>query len=116
MSNVEKVYHITKNMVTLLQQSDEANREELMQQMEKLISKRALLLRDLKEPATDEEHRIGEKIIQLNKYIEKEMKQIFTNIKVDMKQVQQHKESNVSYIDPYRNVQTTGGMYLDSKQ
>ena len=69
----------------------------------------------LNPPYTDEEKVLGEKIYSLNIGIESKMQQLFSDLKVEMKQVQKQKKTKESYTNPYKNVHTSDGTFMDSK-
>lgn len=111
------VYEQTKMMLDLLEQYTlkEKDRDQTMKEMDELIQKRDQLIAPLKEPYTDEEMAIGKKIIQMNEKLEQEMSHIFGEIKTDMKKAKKNKELNYSYLNPYGDIKTTDGMYVDNK-
>lgn len=93
-----------------------ANREEIIEQTNALIEKRETYIAKIETPFSVEEKQIGEQIIDLNIFIQKQMEQLFSDLKVEMKQVKQKKQSNRLYVNPYKSTQAIDGMYMDEKK
>lgn len=92
------------------------NRDEVIEQVEKFIEEREQLLQRIKAPYTDEEKKIGQHIVTVNKTIDQKMAEIFQLLKDEIKQMNRHKKSNPSYENPYQSLQTMDGMFLDEKK
>jgi len=117
MNKVQKVYEITESIHQLLfNQDQKLEREQLIEQVNELIDQRQKEVDQLAPPYTEEETKLGQKTIQFDEAINEELSVLFKNIQADMKEVQQRKAQNKSYINPYGKLKTTDGMYLDSKQ
>lgn len=117
MNRVQSVYDHTITILKLLKEhkNNSKNREDLLKQLNELISERKTLIAALEFPYTEEEKAIGRKVIPLNDQLEKEMEILFNYIKADMKKMKQNKELNYTYIRPYGKPKTTDGMYVDNK-
>lgn len=117
MNRVQSVYNKTITILKLLkEQKDYSNhREDVLSQLNELISERETLMEDLDPPYTEEEKGIGKKIITLNQQLEEEMEILFNYIKDDMKKMKQNRELNYTYIRPYGKPKTIDGMYVDNK-
>lgn len=117
MNKVQKVYDITASIYQLLYEQDkEMEREQLIEKVNELIDQRQKEVDQLAPPYSDAEMKLGQKTIQFDEAINKKMSALFKNIQQDIKEVQQRKVQNKSYINPYGKLKTTDGMYLDSKQ
>lgn len=117
MNNIYKLYNITKELDDLLDQPvTRTNREAIIQQLNELIEKRGKYINKLSPPFSDEEKKIGQTIIRLNKTIQHNMQKLFNGLKVEMKQVKKQKRSNQSYTNPYEKVRSLDGMFLDQKK
>lgn len=116
MANVSKVHGLTVSISELLKNPDQLERDLLIEQIEKLLDEREVLMEDMSGPYSDEEKALGTELVKLNKQIQADMDVLFNEIKLDMKELRQRKESNKTYLNPYGNVKTTDGIYLDSKQ
>lgn len=116
MGEVNVVYDITVQMDRLLQKQSDLERSELIKDLNELMEKREILIQQLSGPYTDEDKETGNRLLNLNKKVSIGMNILFNDVKQDLKQLRQQKESNKSYINPYGNMKTTDGLYLDSKQ
>ena len=116
MSSLLKVYDVTIKLRELLEQDiPTKDREEVINQLNELIAERGKWMDKLIPPYTAEEKELGEKIYSLNMEIQSKMQQLFTDLKVEMKQVQKQKKTKESYTNPYKNVHTSDGTFMDSK-
>lgn len=116
MSVVKELYQMTVQLKSLLEQPISAkNRQTVIGQLTNLIEQRGEHMKHMTPPFTDEEKKLGKEMVQLNAKIEQRMQSLFDELKLEMKQVKQQKKSNLSYINPYKNVQTMDGLYLDRK-
>ena len=117
MNRLDQVYHVTKKIEKMLNQSiTNKNREDIIEKVTVLIEERGRRMEDLTPPFSEQEKLLGKKVVVLNEQIEKEMETLFETLKQDMRQVNKQKESSRTYINPYGNIKSTDGMYLDSKQ
>lgn len=116
MQAVQVVYELTMHMLHLLQKRHQVERHDVIEQLTHFIEKREQVLRKLSPPYSQDEIKIGRKIISLNKTIEQEMNALFTELKQDMKQTKRQRKSTQSYVNPYRSVQTIDGMFMDQKK
>jgi len=115
MSRVNELYSKTKEMLTILQNAREKERENTIDQLNGLIEERDTVIAKIKGPYTEEELKIGQEIVMLNEQIKINMDQLYSDVKSDLKKVKLQKERNRSYINPYGQIKTTDGMYLDTK-
>jgi len=116
MTNLLKVYDVTIKLHELLKKATPSkDREEVINELNALIAERGKWMDQLNPPYTDEEKELGEKIYSLNIGIESKMQQLFSDLKVEMKQVQKQKKTKESYTNPYKNVHTSDGTFMDSK-
>lgn len=116
MDYLEKVYVITIELKELLDQNiTPKNREEVINQLNQLIEARGKWMDQLQPPYTEAEKELGEEIYNLNTGIQNKMQQLFTDLKLEMRQVQKQKKTNESYTNPYRNVHVSDGTFMDSK-
>jgi len=116
MGRLEELHGITLEMARALDKEHQNGRERTIETISELIGKRERVMRNIKAPYTDEEEMIGKKIVQLNEEIKTKMDELYFAVKDDMKRVKRQKERNRSYINPYGEIKTTDGMYLDRKQ
>ncbi|MBO1001549.1 hypothetical protein ACFSKI_16000 [Pseudogracilibacillus auburnensis] len=118
MGRLQQLHDVTVNMLSTLQQLEEKklDRESVIKKMDELIVSRDAIIQKIKAPYTEEEIEIGQQVVQLNEQVKLKMDHLYDDVKSDMKKVKQKKELNRSYINPYGQIKTTDGMYLDSKQ
>lgn len=117
METLKKVYQITIEINKLLEGQDTTiERQQMIEQISSLIEKRGEYLQFIQPPYTESEKTIGREIVQLNKKMEAKMNALFTELKQEMQQMKQQRKSTQSYINPYRDVQTMDGMFMDKKK
>lgn len=117
MKQIEMLYDLTIKLDQILTQPITLkNRDEVIASVTALINERGKYMTNMTPPFTEEEKKMGKEIIERNEKIKWKMNQLFEELKQDMKQVKKQKASSRSYINPYGTIQTTDGMYLDSKQ
>lgn len=111
-----KVHEVTIKIKELLNQRiSSKNREAVIMELNERIAERGTWMEKLNPPYTDEEQTLGEQIYSMNIGIEREMEELFSALKLEMKAVQKQKKSQQSYANPYKAVQVSDGTYLDSK-
>ncbi|WP_067727100.1 flagellar protein FliT [Oceanobacillus damuensis] len=117
MNRAEPIYEITMKIRELLNQPiTPQSRESVIEQLNGLVSDRGKLMDSLTPPYTEDEKRIGSKLVQFNDEIQNRMQILFADLKMEMKQVKKQKKSNQSYTNPYKSVQVMDGMFMDSKK
>lgn len=117
MDRIQQVYEVTNKIKTLLDQNITAkSRESVIEELNDLIEKRGNYMEKLTPPYTEEEKEIGKELVMMNNHIQKKMHLLFAELKLEMKQVKKQKKSNQSYTNPYKNVHTMDGMFMDSKK
>lgn len=117
MTRLDELYKLTVELHDILQtEVTNQNREEIISKVNDLINKREQVIPFVKPPFSDDENKIGKEVIKLNQEIEIKLEQMFTQLKNEMRKIQQQKKSNRSYINPYGPIKTIDGMYVDSKQ
>ncbi len=116
MNHLEELYEVTIGIVRVLENKEDNNREQTIQKIDQFISKRDAIIEKIKGPYTEEEEKIGRKVVQLNELIKVKMNELYSDVKEDMKRVKKQKELNRSYINPYGPMKTTDGLYMDRKQ
>lgn len=117
MGRLDALLQETNGLLDSLRQLDnpEIQRDQVIHQIQIQIEKRDELMKEISQPYSSEEMKIGQDIITLNEEIMKRMNLLYQHIKDDLKKVQQRKDQNYSYINPYGKIKTTDGMYWDNK-
>ena len=117
MGKLDTIYDVTNKIEKVLNQSiTTKNRESIISEATTLIEERGRMMEELTPPFSEQEKAFGKKIVEINVQIEKKMEILFASLKQDIRKINKQKESNRSYINPYGNIKSTDGMYLDSKQ
>src|SRR5699024_7667665 len=118
MKTLQALYDLSVNMLTSLEKVpvDIEEREQVVELVQSFIEKREQLLRQIKGPYSEGEMQLDKQLIHLDEQITHKMNDLLQQIQIDMKKVKEKKKLNRSYINPYGNIKTTDGMYLDSKQ
>lgn len=116
MNRLEKLYQLTKQLMEVFDQEiTSKNRDVIIKEIDQLIEQRGRYLKEVTPPYSKIETITGKEIVHMNKKIEKEMNVLFNGLKKEMQQIKKQKRSNQSYVDPYKNLQTIDGMFMDSK-
>jgi len=117
MSRMESLYKISKKMLKTLNKDyisvDE--RMDIINKVNNLLGERGLIIEVLNPPYTPKEEVIGLQVVELDKLIRERMDELHKTIQMDLKQLKQQKDSNKRYINPYKDMKTVDGMYLDNK-
>ncbi|TFJ93308.1 flagellar protein FliT [Lentibacillus salicampi] len=116
MNDLRTLLDVTKQLDNLLDEAVHAkNRDAIIEQVNHLIETRGKHLNAIDPPFTEEERKLGESLVVLNEQIQDKLNQLFNDLKLEMKQMKKQKKSNRSYINPYENVKTADGVFMDSK-
>lgn len=117
MNQLQKIYDVTKQLEEVLHEKVNAkDRDTVIEQVNHLVEQRGELLNEITPPYTEEEKKLGKELVTLNEQIQVKMNTLFDDLKLEMKQVKKQKKSNRTYVNPYENVKSLDGIYLDSKK
>src|SRR5690625_2136328 len=117
MGKLDTIYDVTNKIENILNQSiTTKNRESVISEVTTVIEERGRMMEELIPPFSEDDKSEGKKVVQLNVQIEKKMELLFESLNHDIRKMNTKKESSRSYINPYGNIKSTDGMYLDSKQ
>jgi len=92
------------------------DREKVIKELNILLEKREKLMQNIEAPYSEEEHNLGKEIVKKNKVIDRRIKEIFNELKNEIKQFNAYKSRNNLYENPYHSVQVMDGMFLDQKK
>ncbi|HLS20566.1 MAG TPA: hypothetical protein VK056_02755 [Bacillota bacterium] len=116
-NDLNKVISLTHELLNLFNEKQlEKNREQFIEQMNDLIERREKYIQKLSPPYTDDEIKIGQQVVKMNEQITEKMLQLQNNLKKEMQQMNKSKQSTQFYVNPYKDVRTIDGMYLDQKK
>ncbi|HZW69123.1 MAG TPA: hypothetical protein VFF20_11075 [Pseudogracilibacillus sp.] len=117
MEAMKSLYETTKQILDTVNKDhftvDE--RTVVIEKINDLLEKREVILEKIKAPYSKEEEVIGGEVVKLDKLISEKMDFIYKTIQQDLKQLKHQKDSNKTYINPYKDMNTVDGMYLDNK-
>jgi|SRR5690625_3933302 len=116
-NELNKIMNITEQLLNLLQTEPTAKeREQVIHQLNELLEQRDQYIKQLSPPYTAEEEKLGQQIVKMNEQITKKMLSIQNQLKREMKQMKRSKQSAEVYVNPYRDVRSIDGMFLDQKK
>jgi|SRR5699024_6450499 len=117
MEQMNSLYNITKQiLVTLNQQCSTIDeRTTMIDKVNELLEQRGKILETLTPPYSKKETTTGVKIINMDNMIKERMDCVYGTIRDDLKQLKYKKDSDLTYINPYKNMKTVDGMYVDNK-
>ncbi len=117
MNQLQKTFDVTKQLEEVLSEKiNGKDRDTVIDQVNHLVEQRGDLLSEISPPYSEAEKQLGKELVKLNEQIQEKMNHLFHDLKVEMKQVKKQKKSNRTYVNPYENVKTMDGMYMDSKK
>jgi flagellar protein FliT len=115
MSVVQALHDVTKELLKLLCE-DIPDREELIEKVQTLLSKREELISRLDvNKLSLEEKKLGEEIVIQNQIIDQKMLVMKQSIQADINRIKKQKYSTDQYNNPYQNV-SIDGMFFDKKK
>src|SRR5690625_2163253 len=105
MGRMDDLYIVTNELLNLLKKenSNAEERTNVITKVNELLERRGKIIQKIKPPYSDEEEQIGIKIIELDKEIRAKMDSIYNAIQHDLKQLKQKRDSNITYMNPYKN-------------
>lgn len=116
MSAFQQLKHLMEETLEKLENlAVEKNRESFIETFEHFLDEREKLLKDIKPPFTDEEKRMGEELVVLDKKIQAQIEQFFQTLKRSMRNLKKQKHSNKKYANPYQDVSAMDGMFFDKR-
>ncbi|CAM3951883.1 flagellar protein FliT [Mesobacillus thioparans] len=114
MSVVIQFHHLTTELIQLLEDRG-IDRDDKITRVEELLVKRETLIGDIHPPYSPEEMEIGKKLNQLNGRLSQLLKLEKAAVQKDIKDLQNKKESNTKYVNPYQSL-ATDGMFYDKRK
>jgi len=117
MNRLKPIYELTIEIKDLLAEDiPSKGREDTITQLNELIKRRGSYIDAMSQPFDEEEKRLGQKVISINASVQSRMQALFSDLKKDIQSMKKQKKSNRSYINPYKDVQTMDGMFMDKKK
>ncbi|KGP91391.1 flagellar protein [Pontibacillus chungwhensis BH030062] len=117
MSQLDQLHEVTSELYKHVQQPPKSiEREDFIEKLSELLDKRERLIKDLEGPYTDEEHEKGQEIIRMNGVVDNRVSFHMKQLKTEIAHMKKRKTSNQRYTNPYQNVSTYDGTFLDKKK
>ncbi|AXH98478.1 hypothetical protein DV702_01385 [Sporosarcina sp. PTS2304] len=101
-------------LIALTNEVEEAKREEVIEQIEKILDERDLLQSQISQPFTAAEQEAGKELIELEKQVQLNLARFMKTIRANITQSQSKKENINNYTNPYGNMMQDGA-YYDTK-
>ncbi|MCM3024052.1 flagellar protein FliT [Heyndrickxia ginsengihumi] len=111
MSDIEYYLQVTEELISLLQKK--IGRDEKIKHLTALLDKRDQLIPSIQPPYSDEDKKIGKKIVQLDKQLQPLLQKVKMEIKEDIKTVLNQKTNMKQYINPYQSLLLNNGSIYD---
>jgi flagellar protein FliT len=113
-STVKELYERTKQLHQFLEEPlPKEDREPYIEKLELLLQRRAELISRFKQPVRLQEQEMAQEIVDWNKQIEQRLKMYLAVIKTDMNKLEQQKQTNKKYENPYDT--QPDGFFIDKK-
>lgn len=106
---------VTELLIRILKVSDEELRDGIVLQTEQILNKRGQLQKNIQAPFTDDEEILGQKLLELEKELDAQLKSHLNDIREDIGVHQTKKASVHAYMNPFSKVYRDGTFY-DSKK
>ncbi|GAA0285494.1 flagellar protein FliT [Gracilibacillus halotolerans] len=123
MSNAALQTYITKTEEMLdriseaeAHSKDNESRDHVIEIISNKIVEREDLLEKIKGPYSDKEAQLGRKAVELDKQLQSKLALITTAIRADMRIAKKQQRTHSQYANPYNQVASADGMYLDSRK
>lgn len=117
MNRLDSLHEVTVQLHEVVtQQVSGENRQEQIDRVNQLLDERQQVLLKIKPPYTEAEKVVGQRLLPINKVIQQKLEVLFNQVKADMGTVKKKKSSNAKYTNPYKNVSSYDGMFLDHKK
>jgi flagellar protein FliT len=115
---IESCFAITKELfgILTLPSPGEQDREQTIERIDILIDKREGLLKDIQPPFSEEEKKLGQQVVKMNKVIDQKLSLLREEVKRDMNGINKKKTNVKKYSNPYENMQSSDGVYYDKRK
>ncbi|WP_181347269.1 flagellar protein FliT [Thalassobacillus sp. CUG 92003] len=117
MNTIEYIYQLSLQLNERLEQDhSKQDRAQVVDDVNDILDERGRYLEDAPSPETDEEKQWAAHILEMEPRSQAKLETLFTGLKAEMKSMKKQKSSNRKYVNPYQNVATSDGMFLDKKK
>ncbi|MDN4606827.1 hypothetical protein [Sporosarcina highlanderae] len=104
-----------QQLLSLTGQTDEENRDAVIEEINRLLDERDLLQQEIAAPFTFDEEELGKQLVVLEQQVVKGLSSFTKQIRSDITAAQSKKDHMKSYVNPYANVARDGTFY-DTKR
>ena len=94
MNSIQSFYELTVQMIELLENRGEQDRDSKIEKIEMMLDKREALMVDIKPPFSSKDDQLGKSIIELNKNLERLIAAEKVLIQKDIKELNMKKLKN----------------------
>jgi flagellar protein FliT len=117
MDLVEQLVSCSENLLNVLQYSAD-ERDKQVEKVEQLLDERERIIARLKEEAHQNlnQHPKARKIVEMEQDIQKGLRRLYEDIKIDLKKWNEKKRLQQFYTNPFANVETYDGRFYDKRK
>ncbi|MFS0575473.1 hypothetical protein AB1K83_07560 [Sporosarcina sp. 179-K 3D1 HS] len=108
-------HDVTEQLLAATRRNGEAERDEVIQEIEGLLDARDKLQPHVAAPHTPEEEAFGKDLMVLEQKVQQQLAAFLKQIRHNITETQAKKDNMKSYVNPYSNLGRDGG-YYDTKQ
>lgn len=90
-------------------------RDELIESINRFLDERDQLIPNVKPPYTEEQHKLGAEIVQMNVFIDTKLDLLKKEIQQDIANQKKRKTSTTKYVNPYQAA-PADGMFFDKRK
>ncbi|WP_058306732.1 hypothetical protein [Gracilibacillus massiliensis] len=117
MESINQYIEKTEKMLKLLEKPlKNEQREKAIETINQLIEEREMITKQIKGPFNDTQQELGKKAILLDQQLSESLEKVYQHLRKDMRNAKKQPRSNNSYLNPYKNVASYDGRFLDSKK
>jgi flagellar protein FliT len=117
MDLVEQLVSCSENLLNVLQYSAD-ERDKQVEKVEQLLAEREWIIARLKEESRKNlnQHPKARKIVEMEHEIQKGLRRLYENIKIDLKKWNEKKHLRQFYTNTFANVETYDGRFYDKRK
>jgi flagellar protein FliT len=117
MDLVEQLVSCSENLLNVLQYSED-ERDKQVEKVEQLLAEREWIIDRLKEESCKNlnQHPKARKIVEMEQEIQKGLRRLYEDIKIDLKKWNEKKRLRKFYTNTFANVETYDGRFYDKRK
>lgn len=105
---------LSLELIALTEKNEEAIRDEVIEQIERILDKRDLLQKQISQPFSTAEKELGQELLLLEKEVQSNLNLFTKKIRTNISESQSKKNNITNYTNPYGG-NILDGAYYDSK-